>query len=96
MLRMTYLRKFQNGITNAWLRLVSPFTSEPIHLIEDDQIEEFLENAGILNRVKDRDEKCIGCGEPISISNFGGAVFDGETPKLFCNHYGCVEQSSEE
>lgn len=65
-----------------------------INAIYESELEKFLANIQILDKVKKGEYCCIACGEKINIGNFGGIIQVAGNLELFCNKEKCIKEAS--
>ncbi|MCD6097592.1 hypothetical protein J7K18_01745 [bacterium] len=61
--------------------------------IYDEELEEFLEKIGLLEDIRSGMVKCEGCGEIITLDNFGAVSRRNGKLVVFCNSPKCVSKS---
>ena len=63
-----------------------------INAVHDKDLENFLSEAGILDKVKNGKFSCISCQTTIIMSNIGGIKIENEQVLFVCENDNCLNQ----
>ena len=71
-------------------RFVGAFKTKKLSLIDDGNLIRLLKSIGEFENINNRKYVCVGCGQSVSLENFGALYRDNGHYGFLCNEHNCL------